>query len=441
MAALDTFLPLLGWALLGLALASVLAVFPALHAYNVAGVVMLGWANAPSWFSGEQLAYFLLGLVVGYSLVNTASGIFLSAPDEGLAFAMLPAQQYVRAGRGFEAVALIGIGGLGGAALLALLAPFLYAIFAPLRALLSAHLHWMLGCIVLYMLLSEWPFSNGAGSEWQRFQRAWGQLLAGLLCFGLSGMVGLVLFNRSLLPPERASQNLLPVFVGMFALPALLQTACFGEPLPKQHIPKFLAVDWNLIARGVAAGALGGLFAAFFPLVTAGMGGLLAGHATAQRDERIFLVSQGASKFLYYVGAYLFFFVPGLQLVRGGLGMLLASVYTSPTPDRYWLALACLLLCSGLGFLALLGWGQVLARVADRLPYRQLAWGTALLLLCLIAGLTSWVGVGVALVCTAIGSIPLYWKSRRMHCLGVVLLPVILNMAGLSQPLTKLLGL
>jgi putative membrane protein len=50
-------------------------------------------------------------------------------------------------------------------------------------------------------------------------------------------------------------------------------------------------------------------------------------------------------------------------------------------------------------------------------------------------------GLAVALVAAAIGLIPLFWRTRRMHCLGVLLLPVTLNMAGLGSVVAKWLGL
>jgi len=47
----------------------------------------------------------------------------------------------------------------------------------------------------------------------------------------------------------------------------------------------------------------------------------------------------------------------------------------------------------------------------------------------------------IALPATAIGLIPTLFGSRRMNCLGVLLLPITLNMAGVGPAIAKMLGL
>src|SRR5512136_2416194 len=106
---------LLGYAIMGAALASLLACVPALHVYNVAGLVILTGGRLAGVFpSGETLSMFLLGMVTGYATVNTVPSIFFSAPDDSTAFVVMPGQKYLMLGRGYEAAALTGVGGLGG---------------------------------------------------------------------------------------------------------------------------------------------------------------------------------------------------------------------------------------------------------------------------------------------------------------------------------------
>ena len=40
--------------------------------------------------SGEVLAMFMLGLVVGYAVLNTIPSIFFGAPDDSTIFVVLP---------------------------------------------------------------------------------------------------------------------------------------------------------------------------------------------------------------------------------------------------------------------------------------------------------------------------------------------------------------
>jgi putative membrane protein len=195
------------------------------------------------------------------------------------------------------------------------------------------------------------------------------------------------------------------------------------------------------VARGVAAGAMGGLFAAFFPVVTGGIGGFLAGHATAQRDDRLFIVSQGASKAVYYAGGLLLFFVPGLHLTRGGMAWMLSTIYSAYTPATYFWATAAVVLAGGVSFFLLLGLARGIIALLARLHYRTVSLVTLGTLLVIVTGLTGWSGLLICAVATGIGLIPILWGSRRMNCMGVLLLPITLNMLGVGDTIAGWLGL
>nr|MBI2904612.1 tripartite tricarboxylate transporter permease [Chloroflexota bacterium] len=91
-------------ALAGTLIAALLALVPALHVYNVAGLALLLALGYPGVVPPETLAMFMLGMVVSYAMLNTLPAVFFSAPDESMIFATLPAQKYLLAGRGFEAI-------------------------------------------------------------------------------------------------------------------------------------------------------------------------------------------------------------------------------------------------------------------------------------------------------------------------------------------------
>jgi putative membrane protein len=436
------YLLLLGAALAGTFISSFLACIPALHIYNLAGLLVVLALKGQGLVPGEVLSMFMLGLVVGYAVVNTIPSIFLGAPDDSTLFIVLPGQKYMMQSRGFEAVVLAGVGSLGGLLALLLLSPLMSQIFPAVRAVLAPHLHWILLAIIVFMLMSEWPKGSGRGrTGLARFCDAWRSLGAGVLTFVLSGVLGMILFYGSLLPVEMAFQNLMPAFVGLFAIPWVLLNLISQAQVPAQHVSRSVDLSPGLVARGVGAGVLGGLFAAFFPAVTGGVGGFLAGHATAQRDDRLFIVSQGASKLVYYVGAFLFFFVPGLHLTRGGMASMLSVVYTPDTPASFWVVVVAILLGGALALGMLLWLSGLAVRVVVRFDYRWISAATLVLLVTIIMALTGWQGMLVAIVAAGIGLLPVMWGSRRMNCMGVLLLPMTLSMAGLGPTVAGWLGL
>ncbi len=430
------------WSVLGAVGASVLALVPALHIYNVAGFILLFSDKLVPWMSPEQMTFLFLGMITGYAMSNSIPSIFLSAPDDSTVFIVLPGQKYLLQQRGYEAVMLTGIGGLGSLAVLLLLTPFAAQLLPRIREILRPHMAWILWTIIAYMLLSEWPKgTDRKPAGWARWWEGWKSLIAGLLTFLLSGVLGFIMMYRAMVPLEVAYQNLLPVFVGLFAVPWIIQNLLARITLPPQHISETVDAPWPIVFQGTAAGVLGGLFAAFFPVVTGGIGGFLAGHATAQRDERAFIISQGASKIAYYVGGFLLFFVPGLHLTRGGMAWMVSTRYTAYTPARYYWATAAVLVSGAVAFLLSLCFARWVIALTQHISYRVMSVGTLGILLLVVTAMTGLRGLAVCAVATGIGLIPVLWGSRRMNAMGVLLLPIALNMAGAGDTVARWLGL
>ncbi len=430
-------------AVLGALVASLLALIPALHVYNVITLAFLFAGGLQAWLHPDQFAMLLLGMVTGYAVLSVIPSIYLAAPDETSAFIVLPGQKWLLERRGYEAAILTGVGSLCGVIVLVLLSPFLTEAARVLRIVLAPHFGWILVAISLFMLMSEWPRAGDRGpTNWARFRAAWSQLGAGLLTFFLSGLLGIILMYRSFMPVSAAFVNLLPAFIGLFAVPTVLTNLIMGTRVPPQHISTSLDAPPSLVLRGAFAGTLGGLFAAFFPVVTGSIGAFLAGHATAQRDERSFLVSQGVSKLVYYAGGFLLFFLPGLQLARGGLAAMVSTMYTPPgTPQIYYVAVAALAASGTVSFLLLIPYSRLAVRFLTRLDYRTVNIGTLIVIVALLLITTGLSGLLIAIPATAIGMIPSLFGSRRMNCLGVLLVPIALNMAGVGPDVARLLGL
>ena len=430
------------YALCGTLLASLLACVPALHVYSVAGLMLSFLARSGRTVLPQRVAMFMLGMVVGYSVVNTVPSLFLATPDESTAWIVLPGQKYLMQRRAHEAAALACIGSTGGVLALVLLAPFAGTILSPTLQVIQPHVHWLLGAIVVYILISEWPKGTGRGQTVPaRLWDGWKSIIAGLATFCLSGLLGIILAYRSLVPVGMSVQGLMPAFIGLFAIPWILLNILSRAQVPEQHVCTSLDVTPWLLIRGVGAGVIGGLLAAVFPVITGGIGGLIAGHATAQRDERLFILSQGTSKTVYYVGSLLLLFIPELGLVRGGMAWMLSPLYVPHTPEEYWLAVASMALCCALASILLLGLSRLATIVVSRISYRWISLGTLSLLVVLTGSLTGWGGLLIMLAATGIGLFPVMFHSRRMNCMGVLLVPTLLSMTGLGPMVAQWLGL
>lgn len=432
--------------LAGTVLSCLLAILPGLHIYNVMGLA----AMLIYWLQGMGIAVdpevflpFMIGLVVGWSVLNTIPSVLLGAPDESAIFTVLPGQKYLMTGRGYEGTLIIGAGSLVGLFMLVFIIGPLAPKYLPVaRSVLTPHMHWILWVIITFILMTEWPKGGNWGpAGWRKFFDAWSTLGAGLFTFFISGLLGFILLYRAPVDIDNAFQNIMPAFVGLFAIPWCLLNAVSGTEVPKQYVRDTLNINGDLLLRSGIAGGIGGGFAAFFPVVTGGVGGLLAGHATAQRDERVFLMSQGVSKVVYYTGALMLFFVPGLYLTRGGGAWILNGLYTPRTWGDYYLALGSIAVAGGVSFLLMPPLTKATLWLVKKIDYRLISIFALFIIIGLVFSITGWVGLFIMTVATGIGLIPVLFGSRRLNCLGVLLLPIACNMSGIGEPIAAFLGL
>ena len=427
-------------AVCGAVASSILACIPGLHVYNVMGLVLLS-GYMPD--SPDIVVPLFTGMIVGYAIISTLPSIFLAAPDESALFIVLPGQKYLMCGRGYEGSVITACGSMAGLFILLLLAaPLAPSLLSVARTVFRPHLHWILWCVICFMLMSEWPKGGSFGDGGiAKFIDGWKATGAGLITFLLSGLLGFILLYRSPISSSVAFQNIMPAFVGLFTLPWLLLNIVSGVVMPRQKIDRMAELNAVSMVRGVFAGGLGGGFAAFFPVVSGGVGGFLAGHATALRDDRAFLVSQGVSKLVYYVGGFLFLFVPGLGMGRGGGAWLMRGIYVPGSYHDYYLALASMAIAGAVSLLLVgpLSYGMI--RIIERSSFNFLSIVSLILVVVIVFVITGWCGEFVMLVAGGIGLIPVLFGSRRMNCLGVILLPMACNMSDCGVKVAGWLGL
>ena len=436
------YLTLIYFCLVGVLASAIISFLPALHIYNVIGIFMLFVINVQNTMASMELVALCIGMIVGYSILNTVPATYFGPGDESMSYYILPSADWVSKGRGYEGVILTGIGSLTGIIALALLAPLFVYILPTLKAITSPHMFWIIGAVIVYSIMSEWPKGLSQSPDcWTNFKEGWYYLGIGLLLFFASGLLGFIVMSKTLVKPEFAFQSITPVFVGLFAMPWLITNIINIGKIPHQHEAESVEMDWSLIVRGTFGGFLGGFFAAFVPIVTAGVGGLMAGHATAQRDGRLFVMSYGTCKTVYYVGSFLLFFIPGLNLARGGLACIINPVSTVFGYKEYFIFVGLMLFAAGISFLLLMPFTKLCIKIVETIPFQWVSIIALFIIVPIVAYYTGLGGLFILIVSTGLGLVPVLFQARRMNLMGVLLLPVCLNMAGYGYYIVKFLGL
>ncbi len=418
--------------LIGTAIGSMLSMLPGLHVYNVIGFFLLFYFTMGLVIDPMLMVMMLIGMLVSYAFVFTISSIYFSAPDDSTMFILMPTQRYLKERKGHEAVVLIATGALIGVMAITIFVPIFMNALGIVWDIAMSNIHWIIGAVIAYMLLSEFPKDFGRHKNaLHGLKEAWKTILAGYLTFFLAGLLGVILYSKTIIPANHAFQSLMAPLIGLFATSSIILNLISKYEIPEQNIPKSIDAKPVDIVHGSVAGSLGGLFAAFIPAVTAGVGGYMASHAFAQKGDKSFLVSMGASRVVYYVGALSLFFLPTLHLRRGALAMGINLFFTPQTVQQFYLVDAGIALSGIISFFVVIYLSKFLAGVIPKINPKLLNIVVLGIIIVLVYIMTSWQGLIIMSVATAIGLVPVLFNSRRSHCLAVILVPIWLNMSGI----------
>lgn len=430
------------WSFLGLGVGIALSWIPGFHIYNIIALITV---IAPIYtiMPIEAFPYFALGALVAFVYLSAIQTVYLSVADESFIFMLFPTQRYLALGRGHEALWLVTLGTIGGTIILVTfglaVAPY---IISPLYAMLSPYTVWFLILIVVFMFMSEWQkMGDREKNPWKRLLVAWSQNIGGIIVFFASGLLGFIIMNTGVVPAEFAYVRLTPMFIGFFGMPWVLQNIFSRVYLPRQKTEDVVEASPYHIINGTISGAFGGSIAAFFPIITGGMGALVAGHMVSTRGDDTFIVSQGSNRILYYVGAFFLLFIPTTTLRRGAGAQLVSSIYVPKTWTEFYYAAGVILLAAGISLLGVTYLSKLVSRIVTGQNYVKVSMVVAGLLVLISYVLAGWQGVVVLFVATMIGLAAVVFNTRRSYCLGGIIFPIAVSMTGNTQVLLSLLQL
>ncbi|MHA1339716.1 MAG: tripartite tricarboxylate transporter permease [Promethearchaeota archaeon] len=428
--------------LIGVTIAIIVSLIPGLHIYSILGVVILFLLNfnvvEPLLFSA-----FVLSMLMGYCLGSTISSVYFQTPDDSSVFMIFPSQRYIMERRGYEAVYLTGYGAIIGG----LISIFIVILFGNYLAmfvdLIVEHSVWIIVTGMLFVWMSEWPKDPARHeSRFKNLASAWVQLSMGLFVIIASGILGIYLFFSQLVPPERSFQGLAAAFVGLFAFPSLMQNIMTPQKnIPKQNLGKSVEAKPDELFQGAVAGFIGGSIGMLVPSLTAGVGNSFSRHAVALSGDRSFLFSQGVSRAVYYIGAVLLLFVPGVTIRRGGAALFISLFYVPNTYTELLVAAATVLISAAFGWFIFKIVANRITKIIHKISSRYIATFGAVVMLYLTYYMLGISGIIILAVATAIGYIPLIYNTRRIHCISVVTVPMVISMAGLSAQICQLFGI
>ena len=396
--ALSALAFVLGGALLG----TISGLTPGLHANTFA---LLLAAAAPT-IPGPPLLVGAAMLAAGvvHTFLDVVPALALGVPDADMAVMALPGHRLVIEGRGHEALRLSALGSALAVVLAVPMAiPITYTM-VWLWPTLAANMALVLCGVVTIMLLTE---------------RSWRSRIGGLLAFTVSALLGLATLDLSPAAPL-GGDVLAPLFAGLFGAPILLD-AMNGAGVPRQTGSR-IAIPRRPVVVAAAAGAFAGAIVGYLPGVSSAIAAVIALLVLPGKSgDRGFVVATSGVNTANTVFAL--FALIALGTPRTGV---LVALERASVPLDLPVLLCSVAIAAAIGFVLVPVVGDRYLRVIGRVDYGKLCivvLGSLIVLAYLLSGT---IGVGIFLVSTAVGFIPIRLGANRVHLMGVLIGPIVL---------------
>lgn len=438
---------ILVFCVLGVFVGIVTGLLPGLHVNNIALILLTLSGSivalcSPLFAYGisEQFIFLLIcGFIIAVSVSHTFHDAipttFFGAPEEDTALSVLPAHSLLLEGEGYKAVALSAMGSYGAIVVcIFLLYLIRFVIGAPLflYPTLQEIMVWVLIAISILMLATETAKIEVFGTK-GKIPSILGILFA-MFVFFFSGIFGIVILDIPLDSPIGFDAPVLfPALAGLFGTPTLLNSLMEKPVIPEQKIEK-LKLDKSerkSSILSVVTGSLAGILVSIIPGITSSTGTILAMNAREGSDNEQTIVTLSAVNTASAFSVIVVLFI--ILRPRSGAALAINELiaveeWTSlMVPTSLIYLLMFLILGGALSYFLTLKVGKIFAKRFAKLPYFLLIKITIASIAFLVFLFTGVMGILILIVATSIGFLPVLWGVRRSHCMGILLIPIILH--------------
>jgi putative membrane protein len=376
---------------------------PGIHVNTVAAGVLAGLGVLTAYFSPLALGVFLVAMVIMHSFVDFIPSIFLGAPDDGeTALSVLPGHKLLLAGKGYTALKLTVIGGIGSTIIgLALLPVFSLAIFYGYDKLGIA----IPILILAFSAFFIWLEKSLKGKIWA------------LIVFMMSGVLGIIALG-----PLSIKEPLFPMLTGLFGTSTIIISLMSKDKIVEQDINTNLKFRgrWLTHLKASVSAAL----MSVLPALGAAQATVLAQAATRkERDDKDFLVMVGGINTVssLFVLTTLFFIGRARTGVLATMKQFLELNWAS-----FAVLLAASLIAIAISAIVTLWLGKIIAKRIAKIKYRKLSFFVLIILILLAGFFGGLLGLFVLSVSTAIGLIAPKVGIKRIHAMGCLAIPIVL---------------
>lgn len=382
---------------------------PGIHPNAVASSLISISPALLAVFSPHAVIVFIVAMAISHTFLSFTPSVFLGMPEGETALSVLPGHRYLMEGRGYEAVYLTVIGGVGVIVLSVLLLPIIITVLPTLYAHVREYIAFILIFIFLLMVFSE----KGSGKIKAPF------------VFLLAGALGLLTLS-----PALSSQHMLfPVFTGLFGISTLFISYLSGTTIPPQRLGGIF-LERRSSFLGILKGFLSGLFVGILPGIGPSQAGVVVHQLTRGKSMREFLIALGGINTVAMLFSLMSLYL--IQKPRSGSAIAVERIIGTMGFSELLLLVATTLFATGIAAILALKITKYFASFIQKINYRFLVLSIITFLAGMTLLLTGLPGILVLITATGIGLLPPLWGVKRTHAMGCLMLPVMLWGSGLG---------
>jgi len=398
------FIEFLIAAFFGILAGIVTGLIPGVHINLVSLLVVSVSAYLLDFVSFPALGVFIISMAITHTFLDVLPAIFLGAPDADTALGVLPGHKLLLEGKGYEGIKLTVIGSLLSLILAVLLFPLFIIVVPKIYNSIQVYIGWILLSVVVYMVFIEKGMN---GKFWA------------LVIFLAAGSLGILTLTM-----PNLKQPLFPLLSGLFGVSMLVVSLFNKTTIPKQFITDTIKLPKFEQTRALAAGTFSGSFVSFFPGLGPAQAAILGSQIMGSLSTYSFLILIGSINTVNMTVSLVSLYT--INKARNGAVLAIRELLTSIDLNTLILFLAVALLVGGIATFLSLFLTRIFIKVIEKVNYTYLSLAVIMLITSMVIYFSSWMGLLILIVSTAIGIIPNIVNVKRSHSMGCLMLPVIL---------------
>ena len=389
------------FAVIGLILGIIAGIAPGIHPNLLSTMVVVLYEKfQPSIVSPFDMCVAILVMTISNVIIAFIPSTFLGVPESESVLSLLPSHQYLKEGRGHEAVLLSTIGALAAMVISILTWPLGSVIIKEIYKSIQPLTPWII--IVIAMIL--------IGKEKKK-------MLAGTI-FLVSGILGIWTLNRG-----NIQNPLTPLLAGLFGLPSLIMSIKEENNIPQQQL-SFPHIEKKSFTKTVLNSVMVGSFCSFLPSISPSQAAVFTTIFTKESSREAYLIMVGALNTISATIGIITWYA--IDKARNGTVVAMAEMLRVVDARTIMMFLAiALAICFPLIWITIKlseGCSKWITKINYKLTSKIII--VSLILITLL--LSGWKGVIVLITATAIGFIPVITQTSRNHMMGCLMIPTVL---------------